>query len=245
MAEIAVIKDKLIDELWVPIAITAGKILYPRRKTNKRMKVLTLTHHSNCREADKFMRNKLTTKELVVGWNKGTNEVIRLECEKLGSVVGPYVYEDSVIERGGDVQNSFPFDILNLDFSSQNPELESGRLEREILSIEHTVDLQADKESNGMVLIYTTLSDPNPLDLDKIKQNSDNIEVVGWNGLSIDGLPSDAKDHQEQIACLKGILQQICSKYRYRYNRDFDPLCIRLSNGSGHVLSIGLLLERV
>lgn len=243
MANIALIKDILIDELWVPIAVAAGEILYSRRKKNKRMKMLTLTHHSNCREAGEFIKNRLTNKELIVGWNKGTTEVIRLEAERLGSVVGPYVYEDSIIEGGTNVQNKFPFDILNLDFSSQKPESENGRLEREILSVEHTFNLQSEKGNNGMVLIYTTLLDSNFLDLYEIKQKSDNIGIKGWGGLSINKLPTNARDHEEKTKCLKEILQQICSKH-YRNIRDFNSLCVRLSNGSAHILSIGVLLTR-
>ncbi len=244
MTEIVLIKDRLIDKLWIPIAIAGGKILYSRRKKNKRMKVLTLTHHSNCRETDEFIKNKLTNKELIVGWNKGTTEAIRLEGERLGSVVGPYVYEDSIIGGMPDVQNKFPFDILNLDFSSQNPESEGERGEREILSIEHTINLQADKRNDGMVLIYTTLLDSNPLNLNEIKQSSDNIGIQGWGGLSIDRLPYNTTDYREKIRCLKEILQQIFSKYQYENIEDFDPLCIGLSNGSGYVLSIGVLLIR-
>lgn len=243
MAEIALIKNRLIDQLWVPIAITGGNILYPRRTRNKKMKVLTLTHHDNCREADEFIKKKLTNKELMVGWNKGTNEVIRLEAERLGSVIGPYVYEDSIIEGVTDIQNKFPFDILNLDFFSQKPESENGRLEREILSVEHTINLQLNKGNDGVVLIYTTLLDSNPLNIDKIKQNSDNIRIQGRDELFIDDLPSNAIDYQEKIRCLKNIFQQIYSKH-YRNIRDFNSICVRLSNGSAHILSIGVLLTR-
>ena len=236
MTEIALIKNRLIKELWVPIAIKGGEILYPRRTKNKKMKVLTLTHHDNCREADKFIRNKLTNKELMVGWNRGANEVIRLEAERLGSVVGPYVYEDSIISGRNDVQDKFPFDILNLDFSSQKPESENRRLEREILSVEHTIKLQLYKGTDGMVIIYTTLLNSKPLVMDKVKQNSD--------GLSIDDLPSNTIDSHEKIKCLNEILQQIFSKYQYENKKKIDPLYIKLSNGFGYILSIGLLLKR-
>lgn len=244
MVEIALIKDRLIDGLWVPIVIAAGKTFYSRRKKNKGMKVLTLTHHSNCRETDEFIKNKITNKELIVGWNKGTNEVIRLEGERLGSVIGPYVYEDSIIEGRNDVQNKFPFDILNLDFSSQKPESENGRLEREILSVEHTINLQSDKGNNRMALIYTTLLDSIRLNLDEIKRNSDNIGIQGWDGLSVDELPPNATDHEEKTRCLKEILQQTFSKYQYRNIEDLNSLCKGLSNGSGYILSIGVLLIR-
>jgi|GEM_PF-3145147 len=244
MANIALIKDRLIDKLWVPIAVAGSEILYPRRKKNKRMKVLTLTHHSNCRETDEFIGNKLTNKELMVGWNKGTNESMRLEAERLGSVVGPYVYEDSIIAGRSDVQDKFPFDILNLDFSSQKPESENGRLEREILSVEHTIKLQSDKGNDGMVIIYTTLLNSKPLVIDRVKQNSDNIKIQEWHDLSIDDLPSNTIESHEKSRCLKEILQQIFSKYQYENKKHFAPLYIRLSNSFRYILSIGLLLKR-
>lgn len=244
MTEIALIKDKLLDELWLPIAKQGGSILYHRLKKNKKMKMLTLTHHTNCQELEEFIKNKITKKELIIGWNRVTNEAIRLECERLGSVIGGYVYEDTIHANRSDIQDKFPFDILNLDFSSQNPESEERRLEKEIVSIEHTINLQATKGNKGMVLIYTTLLDSNPLNPDEIKQISDNIRIQGWSGLSINGLPSNTIDYNEKIRCVNEIFQQICSKYQYENIEDINSLCIELSNGSGHILSIAVLLRR-
>ena len=244
MIEIPSIKKQLIDELWLPIAKQGGSILYPRLKINRKMKMLTLTHHSSCREMEEFIRNKLTKKELIIGWNKGTNEAIRLECERLESVVGGYVYEDAIHTNRSDIQDKFPFDILNLDFSSQNPELEDGRIEKEIFSLEHTINIQLNNGNKGMVLIYTTILNSKPINLTKVKQRSNNIRIQGWDGLSINGLSSRMRDNQEKIKYLEKILKQVCSKYQYEIIEGLKISSKSFSGGSKLILSIGMLLKR-
>lgn len=245
MTEIALIKDRLISELWVPTAMGGGSVFYPRLRKNKNMKLLTLTNPSNFREVTEFISNNLTKKDFITGWNYKNASRWSLEAEgKMNIVLGSTRYEDSMLSGTHDIQEKFPFNIVNLDFSSQNPEPENGRLEREIFSIEHTIKLQVDKGNNEMVLIYTTLLDSNPLNIDEIKRNSDNIIIQGWNGLSINRLPSDTTAHQEKITCLKEILRQIYSKYRYRILKGSGSLCIELPNGSGHILSVALLIRR-
>jgi len=244
MIEIASIKDKLIDELWLPIAMKGGSTFYPRLIKNKKMKMLTLTHHNNCHELEKFIKNKLTKKELITGWNRETNEAIRLECERLESARGGYMYEDTIQDNQSGIQDEFPFDILNLDFSSQNPELEEGRIEKEILGIEHTIKIQSAKGNKGMVLIYTTILKSKPLNPPIIKRRSDDIRIQGWKGLSINGLPSNITDCNEKIRCTDKIFQQICFKYQYENVGNVESLCVGLSNSPGYILSIAVLLRR-
>lgn len=244
MIEIASMKNQLIDQLWLPIAKKGGATFYPRLRINKKMKMLTLVHHSNCREIEEFIKSKLTKKELIIGWNKGRNEAIRLECEKLESVIGGYVYEDTIYANRPDIHDKFPFDIVNLDFSSQSPELENGRIEKEILSIEHTIKIQSDKENKGMVLIYTTILNSRPLNPSTIKRNSNGIGIRGWGELSINDLPSNTKNYEEKIRCLEKILKQVCSKHQYKIIEGLKKSSKSLSGGSKLILSIGMLLKR-
>lgn len=244
MAEIELIKDKLIDELWLPIAMKGGSTLYPRLRINKQMKMLTLTNDLNFREATEFVRNKLTKKELIIGWNKARNTALRLDSEgKIGTVFGGTKYEDSIVLGGHEIQTNFPFDIINLDFSSQHPEVEDRRLENEIYSIEHTMNLQITKGNKSMILLYTTLLGSKPLNLNQIKKNSDNIRVQGWNELSINGLPSTIIDYNEKISCLNEIFRQVCLKYIYEKIEDCKKSYM-LSNGSGYILSMAVVLKK-
>jgi len=244
MTDIDSIKNRLIDDLWLSIVKEGGEILYPKRKINKQMKMLTLTRHNNCRELEEFIKNKVTKKELIIGWNRETNEAIRLEVEKLESAKGGYVYEDAIRDSQSEIQDDFPFDILNLDFTSQKPELEDERIEKEILGIENTIKMQSDKGNKGMVLIYTTILTSTPLNLQKIKRESDSIWIQGRDRLSTDGFSSNTMDNNNKIRCIKGILTQIFSKYKYNHIVNIGYLCLELSNGSGDILSIAALLKR-
>jgi len=244
MIDISSIGNQLIDELWLPIAKEGGSMFYHTRKKNKEMKMLALTQHKICREIMKeFTKNKLTRKELILGWNRGTNEAIRLECEGLESVISGYAYEDTMKDNPSDILDKFPFDILNLDFSSQNPELEDGRIEKEVISVEHTVRIQSEKGNKKMVLIYTTVLNSNPLSYPAIKQGSDDIRVQEWDGLSINGLPPSMGDNEEKIECLKRVFEQMCFKYRYQMIK--NSIAKRpLSSSSKLIFSIGMLLKR-
>lgn len=244
MTDISEIKDELITELWIPIAKKGGSMFYPRLKINKKMKVLTLTQHMNCRELEEFIKNKLTKKDLIVGWNRATNESIRLEVEKMESCVGSYVYEDTIQDNESVIQDKFPFDILNLDFSSQKPEIEEGRIEKEVLGIEHTLRIQSNNGNKGMVLIYTTILNSKPLSPLGIKQCSDDISCRGWNGLSIDSPQENILDKEQKIECLKKILEQLPLKYQYSLEDNLSVCCKPLANGSKCILSIGIILKR-
>ncbi len=186
----------------------------------------------------------MTTKEHIIGWNRGTTEAIRLELEKLDSVCSGHVYEDAIQSSDFSIHDKFPFDIVNLDFSSQNPEVEGGRIEKEITGLEHTLRIQYAKGSNGMVLIYTTILNSESLTPSIVKLSSDSIRVDGWNGLSIDGLPANITEKTEKIEYLKKVLEQLSLKYHYNCECELKSCCKSLSNGTKEVLSVGVILKR-
>jgi len=243
MRDINTKKDILIDQLWLPIAKQGGSVLFPRLKINKNMKMLTLTHHNNCCELEEFIKNKLTRKDLITGWHKETNEAIRLECEKLESARGGYVFEDVMRDSPSDIQDIFPFDILNLDFSSQSPEFEEGRVAREINGVEHTIDLQTQKGKTGMILIYTTVLNSKPLDSSSIKQSSDSLRINGWSGLSIDNMTPNIVDNGEKTSAVRNVIEQIYSKYNYEI-KHLQKMLETLPGGANCILSIGAVLKR-
>lgn len=244
MSEFATIKEKLIDDMWLSVAVEAGRIFRPTLRKNKKLKVLTLTNDKNFREVTEFIRNRISRKDLIFGWNKARSIALRLDCEgKMGTVYPGATYEDSLEGDLHDVMNEFPFDIMNLDFSSQNPEDVNGRIEKEIHSIEKTLILQKEKRSDEMALIYTTLLDSNNLSINRIKRKSDGIDLEGWDGIIMNGIPSPAIEKEDKIKSLENILNQIIAKYNYELVGNSNIFDINLPNGTRSILSIAVILR--
>ena len=86
------------------------------------MKVLTLTSDTNFKEIYLFLDENLAQRGDIVVWNNEYLKMIRLETE-LGdsSVLGTLRYENSIRNQNFSLKQYFPFDIINLDFSSQKP----------------------------------------------------------------------------------------------------------------------------
>jgi len=204
------------------------------------LKLLTLTAQQNFQEIPKFIGENLTTKNDIVVWNYDHIVRVRLESDKdiaPAKVLGTGKYEDSVSGSLPAVLGQyFPFEIINLDFSSQNPPLENGRIEREILSVEHTISHQKARDPKGFVLIYTTIVDDNSLDSTIIVDNSNRLQISGWTGLSDEGLNQIITDCDEKVTCIENVLQQICSKYGYQ--AEFKKIKRKLSGEDNYICSI-------
>ena len=238
------IKSRLLDELWFPIAIKGGNIFYPRKKKNKDMKVLTLTSDTNFKEINLFLDENLAHRGDIVVWNNEFIKRMRLETE-LGvtMVLGSSRYENSIKNQNFPLKQYFPFDIINLDFSSQKPISEDGRIEKEVISIEETIKFQKVTETN-FIMIYTTLLDNNTLDLNKICDESDKRMLRRWPGLIIDEelLEGAINDNSNKIEGLDCVLSQICRKYNYSFE-SADKVCINCNDGNV-VYSIAAILRR-
>jgi len=241
MSEIILLKNQLIDTLWLPIVKRGGDIFYPRLRKNKKMKVLTLTNDRNFQEIKKFIENNLTTKERVFVWNHSLIKKLRLETELSPAIVlGTTRYEDSISSSSFSLRTYFPFDVINLDFSSQDPDLERGRIEKEIQSLEKTVKSQKEKGNERFVLIYTTLLNSNNLDYRSIVNRSNAIQVARWSGLSLESFPSSIVDPIEKVECISTVLSKICLKFDY--DAEIENRCHRLGTTPKYICSIiGLL----
>ncbi len=246
MSDIAAIKDQLIDEMWLPIAREAGKKFRPHQMINKKMKVLTLTNDKNFREVIELVRNKITKKDLIYGWHKARLTAYRLDSEgKMATVFPGMTYEDSVETDTHEIRKEFPFDIINLDFSSQNPETVNGRIEKEICSVEKTIKLQVGLNVNGMALIYTTILDSANVSMTKIKSNSDGINIKDWPGLQIDGILTTVSQRDDKTKCLKNVFEQFINKYSCENIRTMEIHTKNLPNGSGSIYSLAVILKKV
>ena len=214
MPEVLNFKDRLINELWLPNVKRGGDIFYPKKK-NKKMKLLTLTN-KNFQEIIKLEKNNITTKESITAWTYGYIKKLRLETELPVAIFGPTRYEDSISSSSFSLSNHFPFDIINLDFSSQDPDFEIGRVEKEIQSLEKTIRIQKQRGKNRFILIYTTLLNSNYLSYKTIVNESNNIFVSEWLGLSSEDFSSRISDQKEKMKCIETVLTEICLKYKYQ-----------------------------
>ncbi len=235
------IKTQLVRDLWFPTIKNGGDILYPRLKKNKKMKVFTLTTDTNFEEIVTLVSNKLTQREAISAWTYSHIKKVRLETDIAPSAVfGTSRYEDSISSASFPLNDCFPFVVTNLDFSSQDPPFDDGRVEKEIISVEKTIKLQKNRNNDNFVLIYTTILNSNNLNLTVLCSASDTIQVSGWQGLTIDGFPSNISDNNQKINCIEIILGKMAQKYNYHCN--FNKMNMSL-NGEKIVFSIAGLLK--
>lgn len=208
-------KNQLVSDLWLPAAQQLGGMLYPMLRKNKKMKLLTLTTCENYQEVVVLEQNNLTRKEYIVAWEQSRFGALRLQTEIPLKVLGATRYESAVLTGTHSIGSYFPFDIVNLDFSSQQPVLGTGRIENEIHGLEKTVKLQRDKNVKTFVLIYTTLINSHSLSYETIAGVSNAEVVKGWPGLSLSDYPSTVGDSDMKETCLDYVLMKVYSKYGY------------------------------
>lgn len=232
MPEMNLIKNRLIDDLWIPTSLEGGKLFYPKLRKNKKMKILALTCDDNFNEVAKFIENKISQKGLITIWNYDRFKATRLDSEGIaGKVLGATRYEESIQGENHKVVEYFPFDILSLDFSSQDPEIENGRIEKEILGLEKTIKIQREKSQgiSGFILLYTTLINSKELNCATIIENCGNIRVQGWrNGIIFNGIPEITTDYESKIRIIESVLNQLSSKYNF--DIQLNRISIELEN---------------
>jgi hypothetical protein len=219
MATAAKGKHILLENLWLPMAREAGESFFPKLRKNKKMRVFTLTDESNCEEISLMIEANLTTGEAVFGWTSSMFKKARLETYREPiNVIGATRFEDCITSNSTAIEEYFPFDILIMDFSSQNSESYPGRIEKEMISLELTIKAQKDRISNkkGFLLIYTTKLNTQPIHTCSIKTNSDGFIVHRWAGLNINGLPSTATIPNEKSRVIKAFVDQLPKKYGFR-----------------------------
>ena len=117
------VKTSLVNQLWLPLVISGGDLLYHRRTAHKKMKMFTLTD-SNCLEVKVFEKNKLISGS-VIAWQQSSLEAIRLETElsRGAKVVSDGRFDELIVSDSDAVSGYFPSDIINLDFLSQGTNL--------------------------------------------------------------------------------------------------------------------------
>jgi len=197
----------------------SGDEFLSETKKNKKMKLISLTNDRNFNEIAKLEENKLILREDVVIWTKDSMKRLRLETELIGIALGGSLYEQSILGNNCPLHEHFPRDIINLDFTSQDPDLGNGRIEKELESLEKTVNLQNQRQDRNFVLIYTTIIDSCNLDKDGIICTSDSITVDDWGGLNINNFSQPISDGNGKTAFIAEIIKRMCQKYGYRNSK--------------------------
>lgn len=190
MSSYTTIRRQLIKELWEPALVDLSNIIDSHHRKNKKLMILSLSDASDNSFADVqcFLKNKLSTKNNIRLWSGDYVKKQRLEssgCE----VVFKGRYERG-IESAEDI---FPFDIINLDYPSQELERYEKRIEQELSGVNTTLDFQIRRDKKSFIIIYTTLLDEAPINL---------ISII--NKLNIPKPPdiTDAKPKQlDTILC--------------------------------------------
>lgn len=238
------VKNELIDKFWLPTTLKWGNVLRPRLKKNKKLKLLTLTSDVSFGEVAKFEEGGLTKKEHVVAWTYSHIKKLRLETEiSPARVFGPARYETCTSRSSFPIKGHFSFDMINLDFLSQDPSFEIGRVEKEMKSLEETIRLQKEMGGDIFILMYTTVLNSNDLDYTSVVQTSNNMPVLGWAGLPSEVFPGKIGEQAEKMRCIETVLSRICSKYEY--GGEIDRTAIPLGGDMKYtVYSIALLISR-
>lgn len=214
-------KSQLVDNLWLDMVLKLGNLISPRKKkSNKELKLLTLTNVNNLDEVVKFTEGKIIKRSEVFGWNSKTIPKMRLEGEGFRVVGGPTKFEKAICSDQ-DLRENFLFDIINLDYTSQNPEKIEGRLEDELNSIEQAIFLKyghvnSDKTYYG--ILFTTMINNCNVDLLKINENSCDIRPPVWTGYTFNTFIDPLTDIQDKIQLIQMIFQQLEDKYSYTIN---------------------------
>ena len=244
MIDIPPHKHVLVDKLWLPTTQKWSTVLRPRVRKNKRLKLLTLTNDASFEEVTKLEEEELTEKVCVVAWTHSHIKKIRLETEiPPAKIIGIARYERCASSPSFIIKDHFPFDLINLDFSSQDPIFETGRIEDEIRSLEDTIKLQSDSGGNNFILMYTTVLNSNDLDYSNIVSKSNSIPVLGWSGLSATEFPGKIAQQVEKMLCIETVLNRINSKYKY--NSETEKRVIPLTENKKYMMySMATLMQR-
>jgi hypothetical protein len=227
------IKKTLIKQLWLPIAIEGGNKLFPRLRKHKKMKLFTLTD-MDYEEIKAFEENKLTKREDSIVWNYSYQQALRLETE-LGksNVLYEGRFEDTLIEDKISIFDNLQCEIMNLDFTSQNPSSLEGRIENEINAQYIIIHWLNKYKKNGVVLIYTTL-------LDDIEININKLSITFSNNVNFTNLISDMND---KVKFINTAFDAILSNNNYRLFKS-NEMILDINGSTNKIFSRAFIILR-
>ena len=224
------LKDEMIDRLWLPKAREASSIIYPRRKKHARMRMLTLSDGLDVDEVIKLEEANLVTREDSVAWVSSMNKRWRVEAENIGLVIDGHVYDASFLRPSCPLVVHIPFDILNLDFGSQDTDMNEGRTETEMIILEKFIRLQQENGKPKFLVIFTVPINSCELDSARVVRESNAMRVDGWGELRSDQFPQRIDEQSEKMDFIQAMTESVVGKYGYSCSNGFEPVLFSDSN---------------
>jgi len=169
---------------------------------------------------------------------------VRIETEAVsgGNILEGDLLLEVILSSTSELQKFFPFDIVNLDFSSQELDGHNNRLERELSFLEKFLFLQNENDIKKLVLIYTSLFNSDSINKNTIVSLSDQIQVDGWQGLDLSNFLPVISGIIDLKTFINRTLQLFCQKHGYSRIKTSD-LTLNCSS-STKLYSLALIVER-
>lgn len=244
MVNVDALKARLIDELWLPKIKEVAVIFYPRRKKNVKLRLFTLSDGINFNEIMKFESEKLILRADTTVWIiNDFHKRVRVEIENVGGILEGDILSDTICDTSSQLYSTFPCDIINLDFSTQQPNSVVQRIKSEIICLEKNINLQNQKGPRGFLFLFTTIFDSIPLEVNPLIQDSNALQVQGWSGLSLPSSPQSISDKGQLEEFLKASVMQICQKYGYQ-NASIFALSIDIPDSQDKLFSMVVVANR-
>jgi hypothetical protein len=244
MASIDYNKDGLIEGLWLPKARDAKAFFYPRRKNNAQMTLLTMSDGINLNEIFKLEEEEIILREGCSACVTTMHKRVRVEAESVGPVVDGRVYDRSFLDSGSPLEGYFPFDIVNLDFCSQDPALRQGRIKEEIKILEKVMGIQSDKACKRFLLIYTTILDSNNIDAPGIVATLRSDGVDGWEDVSQGRFSNSLSDPYLKQEFLEELFNRIPNNYGFERHGEVSCQAVNCPASPFEAISIAVIIMR-
>lgn len=207
---------KILKEICLPTARIVGGKVYPNRRKRKNLKALILGSSEYLDPVNSLIREGLTTKDNLIVFQRELNKQLRIETDGFNTL-GGRAFESVMENQDSELLNVFPFEIIYLDFPSQEPEPIEGRAERELESIEYTISTQVSKDSKCFGLIYTSIIDSFGISPTEVFKSSSKKYVDGWYPKKFDGFGERCIEFNESVKLVDAALMVISKKYGYTF----------------------------
>lgn len=233
-SDISLVKDQLLDNLWIPIGQELGRVKFPRRKKNKNLKFFTLTTGFNYREIVEFVNSKICTYDIILAWTNSSTKKLRVETAVKVKVFNNAKF-DEINQRRHPIGEFFPFDIMNLDYISQDDWNSGNKLLKVIKSYNDTIKQQKNKGSPAFAILFTIPIIDSPIERSQFSGIDDVRGVI----VNYNSFPETITSAQEKIDYLQNLIISLINVHGYKVIKS-DKIFI---NGKFKVFSIGLIAE--
>lgn len=153
-ADISQVKSQLLRELWGPYGNKIGEINARTKRKNKELDVLTLTSDFNYEEIEYLVNSRISKYEKIVAWTNNSTKKMRLEPYVKVRILNQAKFEDINLGRHR-VGKLFPFDIINLDYLSQDDWDSNSKLLKVVGSFNEILKSQKNNSHPNFAIFLT------------------------------------------------------------------------------------------